>query len=67
MFLLWTFTVTGNYQLSFQPRIIVTKKGIRLYMVIGNFSEENPRSYNIMLRAGMNGVFQELSVEDIFV
>lgn len=43
------------------------EKGIRLYMVIGNFSEENPRSYNIMLRAGMNGVFQELSVEDIFV
>ena len=23
--------------------------------------------HNIMLRAGMNGVFQELSVEDIFV
>lgn len=36
-------------------------------MVVGDFSEENPRSYNIMLRAGMNGVFQELSVEDIFV
>ena len=37
------------------------------FLLIGNFSEENPRSYNIMLRAGMNGVFQELSVEDIFV
>lgn len=43
------------------------EKGIRLYMVVGDFSEENPHSYNIMLRAGMNGVFQELSVEDIFV
>ena len=57
MFLLWTFTATDNRD----------EKGIRLYMVIGNFSEENPRSYNIMLRAVMNGVFQELSVEDIFV
>ena len=55
--LLWTFTVTGNLPTFFSATDNRDEKGIRLYMVIGNFSEENPRSYNIMLRAGMNWSF----------
>ena len=42
------------------------EKGIRLYMVVGDFSESDSNSFNIKLRAGMNGVFQDLPVEDFF-
>lgn len=42
------------------------EKGIRLYMVIGDFNDDDPYAHNIKLRAGMNGVFEDLSLDDIF-
>lgn len=42
------------------------EKGIRLYMVVGDFNDNDPHTYDIKLRAGMNGVFEDLSLEDIF-